>query len=270
MTNRTEKIDFSGVRWGSVGWTLLVTLYLRACESRLERPILGDRAAADAVEHIDYNWARMRRWVPAWANQFMVALRAKQLDVWAADFLNHHPDAVVLHLGCGLDSRVFRLDPPATVQWFDVDLPDVIELRRKLYSDRDGYQMIASSVTDPSWLDRVPADRPALIVAEGLLMYLTEPEARELLKRITDGFDTGELLFDLLSQWGPRISKLIEWGVRDGRELETWNPRLRYVEQVSAIADFEKIPLKAQRTVFRLLHGIPVIRDYDRLYRFQF
>lgn len=270
MTNRTEKIDLSGVRWGSVGWTLLVTLYLRACESRLERPILGDRAAADAVEHIDYNWARMRRWVPAWGNQFMVALRAKQLDVWAADFVNHHPDAVVLHLGCGLDSRVFRLDPPATVQWFDVDLPDVIELRRKLYSDRDGYQMIASSVTDPSWLDRVPADRPALIVAEGLLMYLTEPEARELLKRITDGFDTGELLFDLLSQWGPRISKLIEWGVRDGRELETWNPRLRYVEQVSAIADFEKIPLKAQRTVFRLLHGIPVIRDYDRLYRFQF
>ena len=68
MTNRTEKIDFSGVRWGSVGWTLLVTLYLRACESRLERPILGDRAAADAVEHIDYNWARMRRWVPAWGN----------------------------------------------------------------------------------------------------------------------------------------------------------------------------------------------------------
>ena len=80
MTNRTEKIDLSGVRWGSVGWTLLVTLYLRACESRLERPILGDRAAADAVEHIDYNWARMRRWVPAWANHFMVALRAKQLE----------------------------------------------------------------------------------------------------------------------------------------------------------------------------------------------
>ena len=270
MTNQNEKVDFSGVRWGSVEWKLLVTLYLRACESRLEEAILGDDGAADAVRRIHYNWARMRRWVPAWANQFMVALRAKQLDVWTAGFLNRHPNAVVQHLGCGLDSRVFRLNPPATVQWFDVDVPDVIELRRKLYSDRDGYQMIASSVTDPAWLARVPADRPALIVAEGLLMYLTEPEARELLKRITDRFDTGELLFDLLSQWGPRISKLIKWGARDGRDLETWNPRLRYVEQVSAIADFEKIPPKAQREVFRLLHKIPVIRDYDRLYRFRF
>ena len=70
-------------------------------------------AAAEAVERIDYNWARMRRWIPAWANQFMVALRAKQLDVWAADFLNRHPNAVVPHLR-GLDSRVFRLEPPAT------------------------------------------------------------------------------------------------------------------------------------------------------------
>ena len=270
MTNPTEKLDFSGVRWSSVEWTLLVTLYLRACESRLERPILGDRAAAEAVDRIDYNWARMRRWVPAWANQFMVALRAKQLDVWAADFLDRHPDAVVLHLGCGLDSRVFRLDPPATVQWFDVDQPAVIDLRRKLYSDRDGYQMIASSVTDAAWLESIPADRPALVVAEGLLMYLTEADARQLLQRITDLFGSGELLADLLSLWGPRISRLIEWGARDGRVLADWNPRLRYIEQKSAIGDFEKIPLKPQRTVFRTLHAIPVLRDYDRLYRFAF
>ena len=181
----------------------------------------------------------------------MVALRAKQLDVWAADFLDHHPDAVVLHLGCGLDSRVFRLDPPATVQWFDVDQPAVIELRRKLYSDRDGYQMIASSVTEPAWLESIPADRPALVVAEGLLMYLTEAEARQLLQRITDRFGSGELLTDLLSQWGPRISKLIEWGARDGRELADWNPRLRYIEQTSAIARLREDPAEAAA------HGVP-------------
>ena len=74
----------------------------------------------------------------------------------------------------------------------------------------------------------------------------------------------------LLSLWGPRISKLIEWGARDGRGLADWNPRLRYIEQKSAIGDFEKIPQKPQRTVFRMLHGIPVLRDYDRLYRFAF
>ena len=123
----------------------------------------------------------MRRWVPAWANQFMVALRAKQLDVWAADFLNRHPNAVVLHLGAGWIagcSVSIRRQRCSGSTW---TMPDVIELRRKLYSDRDGYQMIASSVTDPAWLDCIPADRPALVVAEGLLMYLTEAEARQLL-----------------------------------------------------------------------------------------
>ena len=101
-------------------------------------------------------------------------------------------------------------------------------------------------------------------------MYLTEAEARQLLQRITDRFGSGELLTDLLSQWGPRISKLIEWGTRDGRELADWNPRLCYIEQTSAIADSEKIPLKPQRTVFRMLHAVPALRDYDRLYRYRY
>lgn len=95
----------------------------------------------------------------------------------------------------------------AVVQWFDIDVPQVIDLRRKLYDDSDGYRMIGSSVTDPGWLEQVPADRPALVVAEGLLMYLSETQVRELLQRPTDRFSTGELLADLLSPWGPRLPR---------------------------------------------------------------
>jgi O-methyltransferase involved in polyketide biosynthesis len=265
-----EKVDFTGVRWGSVEWTLLVTLYLRACESRLERPILGDTAAAEAVEKIDYNWSRMRLGAGPWSNQFLVALRAKQLDVWTADFLKRHPDSVVLHLGCGMDTRAFRLERPATVQWFDVDQPHVVELRRRLYSDGAGYRMIGSSVTDPQWLDSIPADRPAAVVAEGLLPYLTVADVQDLLRRITARFPGGELSADLLSQWAPRVSRLFEWGVRDGRELQAWNPRLRFIEQISALGGYDKIPAAPQRALFRLFHALPITRDYDRLYRFEF
>jgi O-methyltransferase involved in polyketide biosynthesis len=208
-----------------------------------------------------------------WGNQFLVALRAKQLDVWAADFLQRHSDAVVLHLGCGLDSRVFRLELPDYVQWFDVDVPQVIELRRKLYDEREGYTMIGSSVTDAGWLDQIPAERPALIIAEGLLMYLTEAETQDLLARLTDRFPTGELLADLLSIWGPRLSNaftgIVRWGTRDGHELIRWNSRLDLVES-SAFLDPAKIPLKPQRVLYRLLCAIPAIRNYDRLYRFRF
>ncbi|WP_435592851.1 class I SAM-dependent methyltransferase [Nocardia sp. bgisy118] len=268
------KLDFGDVRWGSVEWTNLATLYLRACESRSSRTILGDDAAAEAVDRIDYDWAKMRRYMQPWANQWLVALRAATLDDWSADFLGRHPNAVVLHLGCGMDTRAFRLHPPQDVQWFDVDQPKVIELRRKLYDDRDGYRMIGSSVTDPGWLDETPADRPALIVAEGLLMYLHEDEVRALIKRLTDRFSNGELLFDTLSPAGPRLSKvfskgIVTWGIRDVRELERWSPRLRFLEQTAALANYTRIPSAPLRLLYRLMSATSA-RNYDVLNRFAF
>jgi O-methyltransferase involved in polyketide biosynthesis len=277
---QSNKLDFSGVRWGSVAWTNLCTLYLRAYESRLEHPVLGDKAAAEAVDRIDYDFARMHRSAQPWGNQFLVALRAKQLDIWADEFLRRNPDAVVLHLGCGLDSRAFRLDVPSGVRWFDVDVPDVIALRRRLYTECPGYTMIGSSVTDPGWLEQIPAGGSALIVAEGLLMYLTETEIRDLLSRLTDRFGIGELLADLLSPWGPRFSNspmlakfstagITKWGTKDGHELTEWNPRLRLVDRTMFL-DPAKIPLKPQRLIYRILTAVPAIRNYDRLYRFRF
>jgi O-methyltransferase involved in polyketide biosynthesis len=152
---------------------------------------LGDRAAAEAVARIDYDFERIHRSARPWANQFLVALRAKKLDVWTTDFLRRRPDAVVLHLGCGLDTRAFRVNPPSTVQWYDLDQPGVIELRRKLYDENNAYRMIGWSVTDRGWMDQIPTDRPTLVVAER--------EVRELLARLTARCGNGELLFDTLS-----------------------------------------------------------------------
>lgn len=268
----TDKIDFTSVPWGSVEWTNLVTLYLRAYESRTKRPILGDKAAADAVDRIDYDFKRIHRMSLPAANQYLVALRAKRLDDWCADYLARHPNAVVLHLGCGLDGRAFRLGVAPSVMWFDVDQPGVIGLRRQLYDDTDAYRMIGSSVTELQWLDNVPPGRPALIVAEGLLMYLREDEVRRLLQRLIDRFPGGEMHFDTLSALAPLMSKIftrgiIEWGIRDARVIATWNPRLRFLEQTSALAGYERIPSRAVRLVYRLM-WLTGGRHYDVLNRF--
>ncbi|WP_245617534.1 class I SAM-dependent methyltransferase [Amycolatopsis taiwanensis] len=85
-----------------------------------------------------------------------MAGRAKAFDTWITEFLAANPDATVAHLGCGMDSRVYRLDPPPTVRWFDVDYPDVIDLRGRIYPDRDEYTQIGSSITDLTWLERLP------------------------------------------------------------------------------------------------------------------
>jgi methyltransferase (TIGR00027 family) len=268
------KVDFSSVRWGSVEWTNLVTLYLRAYESRSRKPILGDRSAAAAVDRIDYDFKRIHRNALPASNQYLVVLRAKQIDDWCADFLQRHPDAVVAHLGCGLDGRAFRLELPPSARWFDIDQPTVIELRRRLYDDTERYQMIGCSVTDPQWLQRIPAGHPTLIVAEGLLMYLTEGDVRQLLARLTDRFDSGEMLFDTLSALAPRLSKvltrgIVTWGINDARELESWNPALRLVERASATAGYQQIDSGVVRLIYRLQAALP-LRDYDTVNRFTY
>jgi methyltransferase (TIGR00027 family) len=269
-----DKVDFSSVGWGSVEWTNLVTLYLRAHESRSPRPILGDNAAAEAVDRINYDFKRIHRSSLPASNQYLVALRAKQLDDWCAAFLRRHPDAVVLHLGCGLDGRAFRLEVPPSVSWFDIDQPGVIELRRRLYDDTERYRMIGSSVTDPQWLDRIPTGRATLVIAEGLLMYLTEEQVRQLLQRLTDRFDSGEMHFDTLSALAPLLSKvftkgIIKWGIRDARELQTWNPRLRLLEQTPALAGYQRIESTPIRLIYRLTCATPGGK-YDVLNRFEF
>lgn len=270
----TAKVDFSSVRWGSVEWTNLVTLYLRAHESRSRHPILGDHAAAQAVDRIDYDFKRIQRNSLPASNQYLVALRAKLLDDWCADFLARHPDAVVLHLGCGLDGRVFRLDVPPAVRWFDLDQPSVIDLRRQLYDETERYRMIGSSVTDPQWVDRIPTGHPTLVVAEGLLMYVVESEVRQLVARLIDRFDCGEMQFDTLSALAPRMSKLftrgiIKWGIGNAREIEAWNPKLRLVEQTPALAGYEKIDSTVVRWIYRIFSASPFGR-YDMVNRFEY
>ena len=103
---------------------------VRRWTARVENSILGDTFADEIVQKIDFDFKKLH--LPS-GGAITLPMRAKHLDGWTREFLAAHPSATVLNLGCGLDSRVFRIDPPATVRWYDVDLPDVIELRKRLY-----------------------------------------------------------------------------------------------------------------------------------------
>lgn len=272
-----EKVDFTGIPWGSVQWTMLGTLYLRAYDARSDRPILNDRAAAEAVDRITYDFPRLHKLMRPASNRFLVALRARQFDNWATAFLDRHPDAVVLHLGCGLDSRAFRLHLPDGVRWYDVDVPAVIDLRRQVYPERDGYQMIGTSVTEPEWLGRIPSDRPTLILAEGLFPYLRDPTGRDLVRRLTEHCTAGgELQFDALSRWVMKLGavyrqgKIYEWGLDDARDVERWSPRLTFQEEVSGMAHSEWIPVTGYRLLYRVVNALPGVKGFDRQLRFTF
>ena len=102
---------------------------------------------------------------------------------------------------------MFRLDPGPGVQWYDVDYPAVISLREKVFPSRPNYHLVATPATDPSWLDQIPADRPTLLLAEGISMYLTEDDGIALLQHVVDRFGSGEIQIDYYSRLVVRSQK---------------------------------------------------------------
>jgi len=240
--------------------TYLATLYGKALDASAQRPILGDRLAAEAVARIDFDFRKIK--LPR-GGEITLPLRALHFDRWTRAFLAAHPEATVLHLGCGLDTRVFRIDPGPGVRWFDVDFPDVIALREQLYPERPGYQRIGTSVTDLAWLDQVPGDLPVMVIGEGLFMYVPEKDGLALLRRITERFPGGQIAFDGYSTAMLRmVSRLaavrgakveLIWGVGDPRDLERQVPRLRLVEEVSFLTMPELVDRMATGRISRAI-----------------
>jgi hypothetical protein len=115
--------------------TALVTLYGKALDSRRPDSILSDREADNALRWIDDDFSTLRMGP---RDEKSTAVRAKAYDGWSKRFLDVQPECVVLHLGCGLDTWVYRVNSPSTVEWYDIDLPDVIQLQRLLFPQRAG------------------------------------------------------------------------------------------------------------------------------------
>ena len=220
--------------------SLFLTLYARAVDNRRPHPILGDATADQIVHALDYDYGQLH----IDTNLILiVALRAKKLDEVASAFLARHPDAIGLDLGAGMDTRVVRLDPPSTVDWYDVDFPAVAAAREHLIPARSNAHVIGTDVTDPAWLDAVPSGRPAVIVADGLMGFLTQDELVSLWNRLISHFPSGEIVLNSYTRfaiWLARhapgtksVADLVKFpGMDDPREPERWNSRLQLVREI--------------------------------------
>jgi O-methyltransferase involved in polyketide biosynthesis len=220
--------------------SLFLTLYARALDNRRSHPILGDATADEIVRTTDYDYGQLR----VDTNLVLsVALRARKLDQVASDVIARHPDAVGLELGAGLDTRFERLAPPATVDWYDVDFPAVADARKSLIPEHPNAHVIGADVRDPDWLDTVPSDRPAIIVADGLMGFLTHDELVSLWNRLVSHFPSGEIVLNSYTRFAiwiahhargtKSVTDLVKFpGMDDAREPEGWNPKLRLVREI--------------------------------------
>lgn len=268
-----ENIGLHGVRE-----TLLITLRAKAAESELPDSLLHDRFAAELMRRLD---GKAKAPNVGHDMTIGIAVRAYLLDRWTQAFIRSHTDAIVLNLGCGLDTRLLRLDPPSSIAWFDVDFPDVIALRQRFFPDRAGCTAIASSITERDWIDRIPADRPAIVVAEGVLPYLSDQEVRDLLRRLTSCLAGGEIVFDAYSHLAIELLRFnpslratgaeLRWGIEDARALERDVPGLTLLEDIH---DYDAAQIARMspmaRIAIQFFSAIPMLRRMGRLLRYRF
>lgn len=262
---------------GQIQETLLLTLYARALDSKAPRPILGDTRSAELADQIDYDFAKLKV-KPSLI--FSTALRAKKLDDAIRAFVAEHPDAVVLDLGCGLDTRALRCDPPSGVDWYDVDYPDVVSLRPRFLPDRS--ELVGADLTKPGWLDGLPADRPTMIVAEGLLPFMPGDSFQTMTRELTAHFRTGELAlngYTRFAAWAMKYHPTIKalgikaaQGFDDPREPESWGARLTLAEEqlltrAPEVGDFPQ-PLRGLTRLMR--HSAGLSRQANRILRYRF
>jgi O-methyltransferase involved in polyketide biosynthesis len=269
-----EKVKLTGA-----AETTLATLYDKAMESRRPNSVLRDQLADEALRRIDYDFSRLRI---RRSDQRAAAVRARAYDVWTRQFLDNCRECTVLHLGCGLDTRVYRVDPPPTVRWYDIDFPDVIQLRQRLFPQREGAYAIGASVTDPRLLDEIPGDKPVLVVAEGLTPYLPAADGVAMLRRITEHFPSGEMLFDGYSRWGVWILQRygcvkasgakLDWAIDDPHNLEIAVPGLKLDTELwyPDAPGMDRHLSRLYRRLLRIPFHITVIRHLARPLRYCF
>jgi O-methyltransferase involved in polyketide biosynthesis len=215
---------------GEIQETLYIPLLARVRETEHKHPLLRDPKAVEMAAAIDIDEARF-----GGNGGSIMVLRTAIYDHWVREFVAEHPSGTVVELGTGLNTRFERVDN-GRVHWYDLDLPDTIDLRRRFFTDTDRRRMIVASVLDEDWMDTVAASPgPYLFVSEGVLVYLPPDDVLRTLRRIGERFPGSRLAIDMYPshlrkrQAQMRMKRNIapwQWWCDDPRELEPLGFRL--------------------------------------------
>ncbi|MFE0626280.1 class I SAM-dependent methyltransferase [Streptomyces sp. NPDC058864] len=213
------------VELGRVQETLLIPLRARAAETRRRRPLTRDPRSVEVAEALDRDLTRVGGRLRLLGPVF----RGVVLDGWVREFLDEHPSGTVVEIGVGLNTRYERLDN-GSATWVEIDLPDVIALRRELFAEHDRRRMVVGSAAEPDWAAAVAAaPGPYLFVSEAVLIYLDEAGARSAVDVIRRRFPGSVLLMDTVGSAEARRPRAVDagWSCDDPAELAAWGLRLR-------------------------------------------
>lgn len=265
-----EKISQS---LSSISETLLMTLYVRARESQRPDAMIKDDLAMALVTQIEADFSRLRM---QQHDEVAVILRMRKFDSLVRGFLARCPEAVVVHIGCGLDTRFERVDD-GIVEWFDLDLPDVITLRKKLIQGGSSrYHTLATSVFEQGWLEEVSAfkPRPFMFLAEGVFPYFYEAQVKSLFLKLQANFPGAELacdghtpyviFADNLQLALSKVTARLHWGLKRGKDVESWGQGIKLLEEWFYFDDPEP-----RMRAYRWMRHIPLLGKSTGIFHYQ-
>jgi len=263
-----------------VSSTMLITLYARARESVSKDPVITDPKAVEMIEIIKkeitgsdnpiHQKILKDRYNPKLA--VTMALRSRRFDRYVLDFLSENPGGTVINLGCGLDTRFYRVDN-GRVLWFDIDFPEVINFRKRFMEENSRHLFIGNSILSREWIAQVKTAGPYLILAEGLFMYLQEADVMELLQRIQKELGSSEVVCEVTNRyWVDKMKNswmkwkfrrqlgmtggvVFSFGIPDSRYFERWSLKYKFLDEWTYFDEREK-----KLGWFRFFSSIDVLR----------
>lgn len=258
------------LKLGDVETTALIPLSNRASETKRKNPRVRDQKAVEIIETLGVDTKNYDKLV---THECVIA-RTIMFDEEVKRLIKECPDAACVNMGCGLDNRFERVDN-GRITWLDVDLPDSIKVRKKVYEESDRRRMIAGSVTGKGWISavkNVAGAQPAVFIAEGLFMYFSKEEQRAILHNLVSEFNSGWLLVEMMrpSMMDEKKHDTVKhtgakfgWGTKSGKEFEALEPKLRLVSEHSFSEQMKKSTL-----VSRIV-GVLTAKINNRLAVFQ-
>ena len=244
----------------TVSETALITLKAHVVESEKENPVIEDAVALECLNRlqsllpIEIRDRVLNRKLPSTLTRH-IALRARKYDSYTRRFLEEYADGLVVSLGCGFDTRYWRISKEPW-KYIEIDLPDVIEAKRKVLDNIVTYTMIGNSVLQEDWIKRILSVQKehVLFLAEGLFMYLPKDGVISLFKRLTKSFVKSEIVFEVVNEkytkglWkkmvaskmstlGTQAGSSYDFGIRDAKDIEAYGDNIKVVEEWSYFED---------------------------------
>lgn len=236
---------------GNIQKTLLLPLWGRAIESPKEEPLLVDKTAVEIIDKIDYNFETFSKSFSV-ISQLGWVVRSLLIDQVVKQFIVKHPRATIVDIGCGLDT-IFERTDNGSIRWYDLDLPDTIELRKKFFKENERRKFITCSFLDPEWFNNLIIEDNILFIAAGLFYYFKEEQIKGFFHRLADLYPGSEIVFDAASPFGVKMANkmvlktsgiedvsLLIWGIKKSDSIELWDNRLAVISEKPFFRNIQK------------------------------